>query len=135
MASISTKNIAQAIYESLCNKEGALLDAAITESAVFLKEKNLLGRKEEILKTLEKIINKEKGIIKAKITTKSQIEKELERGIEEFIKSKYKAKEVLLELKTDKDVLGGIKIEIGDEIIDTTLSSKIHQLQNYLITN
>ena len=105
------------------------------ESAIFLKNKNLLGRKEEILKALEKIINKEEGIVKAKVTTKSHLEKELEKGIEEFIKDKYKAKEVILELKIDEGVLGGIKIEIGDEIIDTTLSNKIHQLQNYLITN
>jgi len=135
MASISTKNIAQAIYESSRNKEGALLDTAIIDSAIFLKEKNLLGRKEEILKALEKIINKEEGIIKARVTTKSHLEKELEKGIEEFIKDKYKVKEVILELKNDKDVLGGIKIEIGDEIIDTTLLNKIHQLQDYLTTN
>ena len=135
MASISTKNIAEAIYESSYGKEGTLLDDAITKSAIFLKDKNLLGRKEEILRALEKIINKEEGIIKAKITTKFEVEKEFKKDIEEFIKSKYRAKEVILELKTDPQVLGGIKIEIGDEIIDTTLTSKIHQLQDYLIKN
>lgn len=135
MASISTQNIAQAIYESSYKKEGALLDTAITESALFLKNKNLLGKKEEILKALEKIIYKEEGIIKAKITTRSQIDKDLEKGIEGFIKNKYKIKEVILELKIDPKVLGGIRIEIEDKIIDTTLSNKIHQLQDYLIKN
>lgn len=135
MASITTKNIAQAIYESSCGKEGAVLDAAIEKCAIYLKDKNLLGKKEEILKALERIINKEEGIIKAKVTTKSKIEKDFEKEIEEFLKSKYKAKEVILELKIDPEVLGGIKIEIEDEIIDTTLSNKIHQLQDYLITN
>lgn len=135
MASLSTKNIAEAIYESSYGKEGALLDDVIMKSAIFLKDKNLLGKKEEILKALEKIINKEEGIIRAKITTRFEVEKELEKKIEEFIKSKYKAKEVILELKIDPQVLGGIKIEVGDEIIDTTLASKIHQLQDYLIKN
>jgi len=135
MASISTKNIAEAIYESSYGKEGAILDDVIMKSAIFIKDKNLLGRKEEILKALEKIINREEGIVKAKITTRSEAEKEFEKKIEEFIKSKYKAKEVILELKVDPQVLGGIKIEIEDEIIDTTLSSKIHQLQDYLIKN
>lgn len=135
MASISTKNIAEAIYESSCNKEGVILDDIITKSAIFIKDKNLISKKEEILRALEKIINREEGIVKAKITTKSETEKEFEKKIEEFIKSKYKAKEVILELKVDPQVLGGIKIEIGDEIIDTTLSSKIHQLQDYLIKN
>ena len=53
----------------------------------------------------------------------------------EFIKKKYQAKEVILELKEDDKLLGGIKIEIGDEIIDMTLKNKIKKLQNYLLSS
>ena len=55
--------------------------------------------------------------------------------LEEFIKKKYKAKEVIQIEKVDEKLLGGIKIEIGDDIIDATLRNKIKQLQTYLITN
>lgn len=135
MATTITKNLVEAIYESSSNKEGKELDVAIEKCAVYLKNKNLLGKKEEILKALEKIVNKENGIIKAKVTTEVKLKTSLEKEIEEFIKKKYKAKQVNLELKEDPKLLGGIKVEIGDEIIDATLRNKIKQLQDYLITN
>lgn len=135
MASISIKNIAQAIYESSKDKDGDVLNTIIEQSALFIKEKNLLGKKEEILKTLEEIINKKEGIIKTIISSSKKIDKDKEKDIEDFIKKKYKAKEVLLEYHLDEKLIGGIKIQVGNDIIDTTLSNRIGQLQNYLITN
>lgn len=135
MASISINNLANAIYESSLGKEGGSLDDILAKSVIFIRDKNLIGKKEEILNALENIINKKEGIIKAKVITKSKVDKSVEKEIEEFIKDKYKAKEVHLELKVENEVLGGIRIEVEDNIIDMTLSNKLHQLQNYLITN
>lgn len=135
MASISIKNLTQAIYDSSFDKEGKILDDILLKTATFLRNKNLLGKKEEILKNLEKIINKEEGIIKIKVSTEIKLKIETQKEIEEFIKKKYKIKTVIIEEKIDAKLLGGIKIEIGDEIIDGTLLNKIKQLQTYLITN
>ncbi len=135
MATTSIKNLAEAIYESSLNKEGKDFDIAIEKSAKYIKEKNLLGKKEEILEALERIVHRENGIIKAKVTSEIKLKSGVEKEIEEFIKKKYKAKEVILELKEDKGLLGGIKIETENEIIDATLKNKIKQLQDYLITN
>lgn len=135
MAIISIKNLTQAIYDSSLGKEGKVLDDILLKTATFLKNKNLLGKKEEILKSLEKIINKEQRIIKIKVSAETKLKTETQKEIEEFIKKKYKTKEVIIEEKIDPKLLGGIKIEIGDDIIDATLSNKIKQLQTYLITN
>ncbi len=135
MASISIKNLAEAIYDSSQGKEGAELSLLLEKSVIFLQNKNLLGKKEELLKALEKIINKEEGVISAKVTTNSKMKAGMEKEVEDFIKKKYKIKEVILELKEDPKLLGGIKIEVGDDIIDGTLLGKINQLQTYLITN
>lgn len=135
MASISIKNLASAIYESSFNKEGSSLDSILEKSVIFLRDKNLLGKKEELLKAIEDILNKENGIVKVKITSSEKLKDDIQNEIEKYIKVKYKASEVLVEEKVDPNLLGGIKLEIGDDIIDTTLLNKIHQLQNYLITN
>ena len=135
MASISIKNLASAIYESTLSKKGVDLDYVIEKSAIFIKDRNLISKKENILEELEKIINTEEGIMKVKVSSNSKLDEKTEKEINDFIKSKYKAKEVMLDLHEDPKLLGGIKIEIGDEIIDTTLSNKIHQLQDYLIKN
>jgi F-type H+-transporting ATPase subunit delta len=135
MASISIKNLASAIYESSFDKEGSSLDSILEKSVVFLRDNNLLGKKEELLKAIEDIVNKENGIVKVKISSSEKLKDDTQKEIEKYIKEKYKASKVLIEEKVDPNLLGGIKLEIGDDIIDTTLLNKIHQLQNYLIIN
>ncbi|MEI7689124.1 MAG: F0F1 ATP synthase subunit delta [Candidatus Nomurabacteria bacterium] len=135
MASISIKNLAHAIYDSSLDKEGIELNSIVEKSVIFIRDKNLLGKKKEILEELENIINKKNGIIKARVSSSEKLKEESKKEVEDFIKKKYKANEVIMEQETNPKLLGGIKIEIGDDIIDTTLSNKIHQLKNYLNKN
>ena len=135
MSTISIKNIASAIYESSINKEGDELDMIIKNSTKLIAHNNLLGKSEQILTELENIIDKEQGRIRVKVKSKIKITDKINDEIIDFIKKRFKAKEVILEITEDPKLLGGIKIEIGDEIIDTTLRYKLNQLQNYLTTN
>jgi F-type H+-transporting ATPase subunit delta len=100
----------------------------------LISKKHLLSKSKEILAQLEKIIDKNEEIVRAKISSKEKISKKIVDEIEDFIKKRYKAKNTLLEFVIDPKLLGGIKIEIGDEIIDTTLKNRIKKLENYLIT-
>lgn len=135
MAKISVNNLATAIYESSRGKEGKELDALMTDCTKLIADKHLLGKSEQLLTALETIIDQEYEVTRAITTSKIKLNTKMKEEIEEFIKKRYKTKEVILELKEDPDALGGIKIEIGDEIIDTTLKNRLNQLQNYLITN
>jgi len=133
MATISIKNIASAIYESSYGKEGAELNDVTKKSVDLISKKHLLSKSKEILSQLEKIVDKEEEIVRAKVSSRIKIDKKIVDDIEEFIKKKYKVKNTVLEFDIDEKLLGGIKIQIGDEIIDTTLKNKIKKLQNYLI--
>lgn len=135
MATVSIKNLATAIYESSCGKEGKELDVLMMDCAKLIAGKHLLDKSEQILSELEKIIDKEYGVTRAIATSKTKLSTKMKDEVQDFIKKRYKTKEVILELKEDPNTLGGIKIEIGDEIIDTTLRARLNQLQNYLITN
>jgi len=135
MSKISIKNLANAIYESSKNKEGKELDELMANSAHLISSKHLLSKSEQILSTLETIIDKDQGIVRATINSKSKLTPKTIEEISDFIKNRFKAKEVILELKENPNLLGGIKIEIGDEVIDTTLRHKLNSLQNYLTLN
>lgn len=135
MTTVSIKNLATAIYESSKGKEGKELDALMVDSAKFIADKHLLGKSEQLLTALERIIDQEYGVTRAIATSKTKLNTKMQEEVEDFIKKRYKTKEVILELKEDPNTLGGIKIEIGDEVIDTTLRNRLNQLQNYLITN
>ncbi|MFA5773296.1 MAG: F0F1 ATP synthase subunit delta [Candidatus Paceibacterota bacterium] len=135
MAKISTKNIVSAIHEMTKGKEGHELNMAIQNITDYLAKKRMIPRAGEILKKLEETINKEEGIVKANITYKNIPTKKISEEIEEILKNRYNAKKILATTNENEDMLGGVKIEVGDEVIDLTLKNKINQLQNYLITN
>lgn len=134
MATVSIKNLTSAIYESSKGKEGVELDALMKDCTKLIASKHLLDKSEQILSTLEQIIDKDIGVVRAKIFSKTKITPKMKEEIEDFIKKRFSAKEIILELKEDHNLLGGIKLEIGDEIIDTTLRNRLDKLQNYLIT-
>ena len=135
MATISTNNIARAIYESSLGKDGAELDVVTRNAVALISQKHLMSKSGEILTELQKILDKSEGIVRAKISSREKIDKKIVDEIEDLIKKRYKAKNTILEFQIDESLLGGIKIETGDEIIDTTLKNKIRKLENYLITN
>ncbi|MFA6515413.1 MAG: F0F1 ATP synthase subunit delta [Candidatus Paceibacterota bacterium] len=135
MATISINNLARAIYESSSGKEGADLDLIVKNTVKLLSEKHMIGKSKELLDRLEKLVDKGDDLVRAKISSKTKLEKKTIEEIEEFIKKRYKIKNSVLVFETDEKLIGGIKIEVGDEIIDMTLQNKIHKLKNYLITN
>lgn len=135
MATISINNLARAIYESSQGKDEADLDVVVKNTVKLLSEKHMLGKSKELLDRLEKLVDKGDELIRAKIISKIKLDKKTIEEIEEFIKKRYKIKNSVLVFEIDEKLIGGIKIEVGDEIIDMTLLNKIHKLKNYLINN
>lgn len=133
MATISINNIARAIYESSAEKDGKDLDVVIKKAVSLISSKHMMSKSNEILSQLEKIADKKEETTRARISSKIILNQKITDEIEDFIKKRYRAKKVILEYKIDEKLLGGIKIEVGDEIIDTTLKNKVKKLQNYLI--
>ncbi|MCX6755153.1 MAG: F0F1 ATP synthase subunit delta [Candidatus Nomurabacteria bacterium] len=137
MAKISVQNIAQAIAGHTKGKSGGDLDVAVKETLNFLNKKKLLNRSDEILDAVGKIIDKEDGVVRIKVLSAKKIEESERKRIEEDIKNKfteYSAKEIVSEYIEDKELLGGMKIVIGDEILDTTYRNKLNQLSAHLIS-
>lgn len=135
MATLSIYNLARAIRESSLGKSGPELDTLIENTALFLKEKQLLGKSDNLLSMLERLIDKEEKITRGKITAREKLPDKLKKKVEEYIKERYKVEETVLTYEENPKMLGGIKVEIGDEIIDVTLKNKLNKLQNYLIKN
>lgn len=135
MTKVSSKNIAETIYELTKGKTGLELERVLSQVKNYLVEKRLLNRAPDILKKLTAIINKAEGIVEAKITSSKKLDAHKLQAIEGLLSDRYKAKKVLAFEKEDKGMLGGVKIEVGDEVIDMTYRNKIAQLQNFLIKN
>jgi F-type H+-transporting ATPase subunit delta len=135
MAQISTRTIAQAIYEASHDKEGKDLHAVLENATKVLASRHLLSRAPEIIKHLQEIIDQKEGIVRAHVESAHKLTRGIHEDIEDQLKKRYKAKSIELEHTIDEKHLGGIKIHVGDEVIDLTLSHHLHQLQNHLNAN
>lgn len=133
MSAISNNDIARAIYLS---SKGKSTDPSSFSSKVvqFLVRKRLLTKWKEILSHLEKVANEEEGRVVVKVSSRESLTAEVKNELSRFITRRYGGKEVVIVSKLDEKLIGGFKIEVGDEIIDLTIKNKIKKLQDYLIS-
>ena len=70
MATISTNNLARAIYESSIDKDGASLDFVTQNAVKLIADKHMLSKSKEILNKLELLVDKKEESIRVKISSK-----------------------------------------------------------------
>ncbi|MSU55545.1 MAG: hypothetical protein EXS46_03360, partial [Candidatus Taylorbacteria bacterium] len=115
---LSTKNVAEAIYATTKNKSGAELEHVLKMSVEFLAKKNLLSKTPEILKYLEQLSDSEQNILRAKVLSKKPLTPKATAEVENLLKKRYKSMNTVLEWKEDKTLIGGVRIETNEEVID-----------------
>lgn len=132
MANISYNDIAKAIYIGSKNKDNKEMSLFVDNTVKFLTRKKLLSKSKNILDKLENLLNKDKGLIKAKISTSEKMNDIFKKDINSFLLKKYNAKEVEMIEIVDSKYIGGVKIEVDDEVIDLTIFNKLKKLQTHL---
>ena len=133
MAKISPQNIAEAVYKATEGKSGQDLALVLKRSAKILGKRRMLGKSKEVLYALQNIFDKETGTIRMKVTTAKSMGSGEKSNLENEIKKKYKAQNVISEFFEKRELLGGIRVEVGDEVMDGTWGHKLNQLKKFLI--
>jgi len=133
MVTLSNNDIAEAIYLSTKDKKGNELGDTTKKIVEFLKNRGLISKSREILEKLDNIINKDINRIVVKVYTKEKLRDKLKIELITYLKERLKAREIILEEKQDEKLLGGLRLEINNEIIDLTVKKKILKLKEYLI--
>jgi F-type H+-transporting ATPase subunit delta len=133
VANISNNDIARAIFLTTKGKTGSELGNALRNSVKFLAQKRLLSKSGEIIASLEKIVNEESNTIVAKVATQRRLDHKELLALKHLLKERYKAHEVILKEQVDQRLLGGMRIEVDDEVIDLSLKHKVNTLEEYLI--
>ncbi len=133
MAKISTKNMAEAIYSATEGKSGGELEQTLKRGVQVLRNKRMLWKSDEVIQALQNIFDKKTGTIRMKVTTAGKIGNEEKKRIEKETKKKYKAQSVASEFFEKAELLGGMRIEVGNEVLDATYKSKLRKLENFLM--
>jgi len=132
MATISHNDIARAIYLMSSGKSHSEQTKISQKVVDFLYRKRLLSKAPLILSQLKKVINESEGRMVAKVSSVEKLSHQNKTHLEQALKKRYSIKEVVFEENLDKKLLGGLRIEIGSEVIDLSIKNKIGKLQEYL---
>jgi len=135
MATLSNNDIAKTIYLVTKDKTDAELPFVVNDIVKFLSKKRLMSKTKDIILKLQNIINKENNTVSVKISSAKKLDDRVKRELIESLKHRYSAKEIILIESFNESLLGGIRIEAKDELIDLTAKNKIKELQEYLTRN
>jgi F-type H+-transporting ATPase subunit delta len=133
MATITNNDIARSIYLGAKEKSSHELSLYFKNVVQFLSRRHLLSKTGDILEKLQKIINQEENKIIVKISSAEKLGEKTKEQLISNLKKRYAVKEVILVENLDKRLLGGMRLEINDEVIDLSIKNQLKKLQEYLI--
>ena len=98
----------------------------------FLIKKRRFFYIENILKNFLEICSEKKGELKAEIkSAKNLTESEINKITEE-LSNNFKSK-IKLNYKHDQSLIGGLVVQVGSTMIDTSIKNKLQQIENRMI--
>ncbi len=101
---------------------------------LLLIDKRRLFFVKKIIETFMKLCSKKRGEIKASLTTSKQLsESELQHISKEL--SSSIGSTVKFDYKVDKDLIGGLKLQLGSFMIDTSIKNKLKKYKQLMLEN
>ena len=130
MKKITTTTIAEAFTESMTEKSLTQKDERVREVMNLITRHK--GNADKFLEEVENLLDKNAGIIHAKVTTKESLNTHARKDLEKKLLDRYGAKGIKIEEVIDENILGGIKVKVGDEVYDETVAGKLNSLKNLI---
>ena len=124
----------QDILNNVINKisENFNLEILFKNFLNFLVLKRRFFYVEQILKTFIEICSDKRGELKAKITSAKELSPEEINKIKEELSMNFKSK-IRLDYTHDKSLIGGLVVQVGSTMIDTSIKNKLQQIENGMI--
>lgn len=90
----------------------------------YLKKENNLNLLPEIVTALESKIAEDKLV--AEVLSSSELTKNQEKEVQKILLDRFGIKSTIFEV--DTTLIGGIKIKIGDQVLDLSVQNKLDHL-------
>ena len=108
-----------------------VLDPEATNLAKLLIESNRVRDVTEVEVEFQRLADEAAGRVRATVTTAVELTpKDRDRVADEL--SKRLGKEIRMHLVVDPRILGGLKLQYGDRLVDASVSTRLQQLRRRL---
>jgi F-type H+-transporting ATPase subunit delta len=130
-----TLNDKSAVLEKILEK--LPLHTHVKNFIRILLEKNRLVLFHEIIATYQSLLDKHQGIVRATVTTVNEISAEEKAEIRVTLASdaNLQTEKLLVEYKTDTEIIGGVVAQVGNKIYDASVKTKLQNMERALISS
>ena len=112
--------------------ENSKLETLFKNFLTFLIIKRRFFYIEKILKNFLEICSEKRGELKAEIKSAKKLTENDINKITEELSNNFKSK-IKLNYKHDQSLIGGLIVQVGSTMIDTSIKNKLQQIQNRMI--
>jgi F-type H+-transporting ATPase subunit delta len=98
----------------------------------LLVKRNLFAHIDPVLREIEKMLNEQRGILPVIAESALPLDGELEALITGELKKRKGAGELRLEKRINPGLIGGLRLRIGDEVIDASLCGQLQRMADEL---
>lgn len=124
-----SREIKKKMLDEILNK--ASLSPLVGNFINLLQDKGRLADLDAIAETYTALANAEEGIVTATVTSALPLDNAEIASITEALNN-FSGKKVVLKVKEDPSVIGGIKAQLGDLVIDGTVRTQLARLAGRL---
>ncbi|HSS95003.1 MAG TPA: F0F1 ATP synthase subunit delta [Candidatus Dormibacteraeota bacterium] len=111
--------------------EAGLPDREATNLARMLVETGRVDQADGILEEFEELADEAAGRVRATVTTAVELSPEDQERLGNQL-SQQLGKEVRMTAAVDRRIVGGLKLQYGDHLIDASIASRLQQLRRQL---
>ena len=112
--------------------ENYKFDQLLKNFLSFLIQKRRFFFVERILKSFIEICSEKRGELKAELRSSKQLSNEEIKQITEELTKNFSSK-IKLNYKHDESLIGGLVVQVGSTMVDTSIKSKLQQIENRMI--
>lgn len=130
MAAPTRKELAKAILAKMdLSKDDQKLAKAI---ALYLSEHRMSKDLDGLMRDIASL-RADNGTLEVNVTSAFPLTASLKRDIRSFVAKQSKSKEVIFVETIDPRVLGGLRIETGEQQLDATVQAKLNRLKRAIV--
>ncbi len=99
---------------------------------IFLIHKRRFFFTERILKSFMNICSKKRGELKAELKSAKKLSSDEISKVTEELTKNFSSK-IILNYKHDESLIGGLVVQVGSTMVDTSIKNKLQQIENKMI--
>ncbi|MBN1779090.1 MAG: ATP synthase F1 subunit delta [Candidatus Buchananbacteria bacterium] len=127
----NTKHYAIALYQALKETKASENQTILENFVNLLAEKHILSQARQIIKDFKKYYNQQEGLIEVTVSSAEKISTAEEKQIAEEIKKTTHLKAEITN-EVDPELIGGLKLEFADLVVDGSLKNSLNNLKTTL---